>query len=37
MISWASGGFGMALASDIGWDDLRQLEARLGSASGERE
>jgi hypothetical protein len=27
----------MALVSDIGWDDLRQLEARLGSASGEKE
>jgi anti-sigma factor RsiW len=37
VIRWASGGFGLALASDIGWDDLRQLEARLGSASGERE
>ncbi|HEX3757870.1 MAG TPA: hypothetical protein VHW23_04160 [Kofleriaceae bacterium] len=37
VISWASGGFGMALVSDIGWDDLRQLEARLGSASGEKE
>jgi anti-sigma factor RsiW len=37
VISWASGGFGMALVSDLGWDDLRQLEARLGSASGEKE
>ncbi len=37
VISWASGGFGMALASDIDWDSLRQLEARLGSASGEKE
>lgn len=37
VISWASGGFGLALISDIGWDDLRQLEARLGSASGEKE
>ena len=37
VISWASGGIGLALVSDIGWDDLRQLEARLGSASGEKE
>jgi anti-sigma factor RsiW len=37
VISWATGGFGLALVSDIGWDDLRQLEARLGSASGEKE
>lgn len=37
VISWASGGFGLALVSDLGWDDLRQLEARLGSASGEKE
>jgi anti-sigma factor RsiW len=37
IISWATGGFGMALVSDIGWDDLRQLDARLGSASGEKE
>jgi anti-sigma factor RsiW len=37
VISWATGGFGMALVSDIGWDDLRQLDARLGSASGEKE
>jgi anti-sigma factor RsiW len=37
VISWASGGFGMALVSDIGWDDLRQLESRLASASGEKE
>jgi anti-sigma factor RsiW len=29
VIHWASGGIGMALVSDIGWDDLRQLEARL--------
>ena len=29
VLSWASGGFGMALVSDIGWDDLRLLEARL--------
>lgn len=36
-IRWASGGFGMALVSDIGWDDLRLLEARLGSAAGEKE
>jgi anti-sigma factor RsiW len=37
VISWTSGGFGMALVSDLGWDDLRQLEARLASASGEKE
>ena len=37
VISGGLGGFGMALVSDIGWDDLRQLEARLGSASGEKE
>jgi anti-sigma factor RsiW len=37
VIRWSSGGFGMALVSDMGWDDLRQLEARLGSASGEKE
>jgi anti-sigma factor RsiW len=29
VIAWASGGFGFALVSDIGWDDLRLLEARL--------
>ncbi|HMG55780.1 MAG TPA: hypothetical protein VK601_19910 [Kofleriaceae bacterium] len=30
VIRWAaSGGFGLALVSDIGWDDLRQLEDRL--------
>lgn len=29
VLSWASDGFGMALVSDIGWDDLRLLEARL--------
>jgi anti-sigma factor RsiW len=29
VLSWSSGGFGMALVSDIGWDDLRLLEARL--------
>ena len=29
VVSWATGGFGMALVSDIGWDDLRLLEARL--------
>jgi anti-sigma factor RsiW len=37
VISWASGGFGMALVSDVDWDSLHQLEARLGSASGEKE
>jgi anti-sigma factor RsiW len=31
VISWASGGFGMAMVSDVGWDDLRLLEARLRS------
>ena len=31
VITWSSGGIGMALVSDIGWDDLRQLEARLRS------
>jgi anti-sigma factor RsiW len=29
VVSWATDGFGMALVSDIGWDDLRLLEARL--------
>lgn len=29
VITWAGGGFGMAVVSDIGWDDLRQLEARV--------
>ena len=29
VIRWASNGFGVALVSDIGWDDLRLLEARL--------
>jgi len=29
VIAWASGGFGMAVVSDINWDDLRLLEARL--------
>ena len=32
VITWASGGFGMALVSDIGWDDLRLLEALLFAA-----
>ncbi len=27
--TWGSGGFGFALVSDINWDDLRALEARL--------
>jgi anti-sigma factor RsiW len=31
VITWASGGFGMALVSDVGWDDLRLLEARVRS------
>lgn len=29
VLAWADGGFGRALVSDITWDDLRQLEARL--------
>jgi len=29
VIVWAAGGFGMALVSDVNWDDLRLLEARL--------
>lgn len=29
VLTWTSGGLGMALVSDIAWDDLRQLEARL--------
>jgi anti-sigma factor RsiW len=29
VISWSTGGFGMALVSDIGWDDLRLLETRV--------
>lgn len=37
VITWASGGFGLALVSDIGWDDLRQLETRVRGASSERE
>ena len=37
VIRWASGGFGIALISDVGWDDLRQLETRLGTAAGEKE
>jgi len=31
VIVWAAGGFGMALVSDVNWDDLRLLEARLRS------
>ena len=31
VILWSSGGFGMALVSDINWDDLRLLEARVRS------
>jgi anti-sigma factor RsiW len=27
--TWSAGGFGFALVSDVGWDDLRQLRARL--------
>jgi anti-sigma factor RsiW len=29
VIAWADAGFGFALVSDIGWDDLRLLEARV--------
>lgn len=29
VISWTTGGFGMALVSDIAWEDLRLLETRL--------
>jgi anti-sigma factor RsiW len=29
VISWARNGFGMAVVSDVQWDDLRQLESRL--------
>jgi len=29
VITWTAGGIGMALVSDVGWDDLRLLEARL--------
>jgi|GEM_PF-2171174 len=29
VIAWTTSGFGMALVSDINWDDLRLLEARL--------
>ena len=31
VITWTTGGIGMALVSDISWDDLRQLEARVRS------
>ncbi|HTJ46158.1 MAG TPA: hypothetical protein VL463_28835 [Kofleriaceae bacterium] len=27
--TWSAGGFGFALVSDVGWDDLRALRARL--------
>lgn len=37
VITWAGGGIGMALVSDLGWDDLRQLETRVRGTSGERE
>lgn len=37
VIRWASGGFGIALVSDVGWDDLRQLETRITGATGEKE
>jgi len=29
IITWEAGGFGMALVSDVAWDDLRLLEVRL--------
>jgi anti-sigma factor RsiW len=29
VLTWSNGGLGMALVSDVNWDDLRQLEARL--------
>jgi anti-sigma factor RsiW len=29
VVTWTAGGIGMALVSDVGWDDLRLLEARL--------
>jgi anti-sigma factor RsiW len=29
VITWAAGGIGMAMISDVAWDDLRQLEGRL--------
>ena len=28
-LTWGSGGFGFALVSDVNWDDLRALQARL--------
>jgi anti-sigma factor RsiW len=31
VLTWTTGGIGMALVSDVGWDDLRLLEARLRS------
>ena len=31
VITWTTGGIGMALVSDISWDDLRQLETRVRS------
>ncbi|HET7500486.1 MAG TPA: hypothetical protein VFK02_05765 [Kofleriaceae bacterium] len=31
IISWARGGIGMALVSDVNWDDLRLLEERVRS------
>ncbi|HEX4419867.1 MAG TPA: hypothetical protein VH165_18260 [Kofleriaceae bacterium] len=29
VLTWSTGGLGMALVSDVAWDDLRMLEARL--------
>ena len=31
VLTWSDGGFGFALVSDINWDALRTLHARLGS------
>lgn len=31
VISWSAGGFGIALVSDVSWDDLRQLETHVRS------
>jgi anti-sigma factor RsiW len=31
VMTWSSGGFGFALVSDVSWDDLRTLRARIAS------
>jgi anti-sigma factor RsiW len=31
VMTWSSGGFGFALVSDVNWDDLRTLRARIAS------